>query len=88
MPGLFDTPDLALNEHGVVVRGRRVQFSKAQRAFYAEHAPEVALDDLTVLGPIFVLKLKFAPRGYDRKRVKIPSLLPRFLKLCGAGRSC
>ena len=37
----------------------RKMFSKEQRAFYAEHAPEgVALDDLTSLGPIFVLKLK------------------------------
>jgi len=122
----FDTPDLALDRAGVVVRARRVQrkggdsvvklrpvvpdrlapelrrtpgffvevdampggfvcsaslkgeispravreavggeralrklFSKPQRAFFAEHAPEgVALDDLSVLGPIFVLKLK------------------------------
>ena len=127
----FDTPDLALDRAGVVVRARRVQrkggdsvvklrpvvpdrlapelrrapgffvevdampggfvcsaslkgeiapgavkaavggerpvrklFSKAQRAFFAEHAPEgVALDDLSVLGPIFVLKLKSATPG-------------------------
>jgi hypothetical protein len=123
----FDTPDLALNASGVVVRARRVQnkgddsvvklrpvvpaelpaklrrapgfnvevdampggfvcsatlkralgagevkagvggdrpirklFSKEQRAFYAEHAPAgVGLDDLAILGPVFVLKLKF-----------------------------
>jgi len=122
----FDTPDLALNKAGVVVRARRVQgkgndsvvklrpvvpdqlpaklrtspmvnvevdampggfvcsasfkgvvkdgavkeavagerpvrklFSKEQRAFYEEHAPAgIALDDLAILGPIFVLKLK------------------------------
>ena len=122
----FDTPDLALNRAGVVVRARRVQgkgndsviklrpvvpdelpeelrnspgfvvevdampggyvcsatlkgvvpkdgvraavkgerplrklFTKEQRAFYAAHAPEgIGLDDLTILGPIFVLKLK------------------------------
>jgi hypothetical protein len=128
----FDTPDLACNQAGVVVRARRVQgkgddtvvklrpvvpdelprkvreapsmgvevdampggfvcsasmkgtpkgrdvrstilghepisklFSKAQRAFFAAHAPDgVGLDDLSVLGPIFVLKLKFAPKGY------------------------
>jgi hypothetical protein len=133
----FDTPQLALNRAGVVVRARRIQgkpsdtvvklrpvvpeklpkalrrspdfgievdampggfvcsgthkrilagdpvmevvagdrplrklFSKEQRAFYAEHAPEgVGLDDLAVLGPIFVLKLKFSPRGYDRRLV-------------------
>ena len=37
---------------------------------YAAHAPEgLDLDDLAVLGPIFVLKLRFAPEGYDRKMV-------------------
>jgi hypothetical protein len=35
-------------------------FGKAQRALYAEHAPAgIELDDLKVLGPLFVLKLKF-----------------------------
>ena len=48
----------------------RKLFSKEQRALYAEHAPAgIALDDLSILGPIFVLKLKFAPKGYDRKLV-------------------
>lgn len=134
----FDTPDLALNNAGVVVRGRRVQgrgddtvvklrpvvpsnlspetrtspnfvvevdampggyvcsasfkgaldsnkavravgagrkpirklFSKEQRSFYADHAPEgLDLDDLSILGPLTVLKLKFRPEGYDRKLV-------------------
>jgi hypothetical protein len=45
-------------------------FSKEQRAFFAEHAPEgVGFDDLSILGPIFVLKLKFSPEGLDRKLV-------------------
>ena len=133
----FDTPELALNKKGVVVRARRVQrkgddtvvklrpvvpkelpaelrrspnfgvevdalpggfvcsgsmkralktadvrdavlgerpvgklFSKEQRALYAAHAPEgLELDDLSILGPISVLKLKFAPEGYERKLV-------------------
>jgi hypothetical protein len=133
----FDTPDLALNANGLVVRARRVQrkgddsvvklrpvvpeelpgelrdfpnfgvevdampggyvcsgsmkralgatsvkdalagekplrklFSKEQRSLYAAHAPAgLDLDDLAVLGPIFVLKLKFAPEGFDRKMV-------------------
>jgi hypothetical protein len=134
----FDTPDLALNKQGVVVRARRVQgrgddtvvklrpivpdelppsvrkaktmvvevdampggyvcsasfkgalgpgdavkqvaagnrairklYSKEQRAFYAAHAPEgLALDDLSVLGPINVLKLKFTPKGFKRRLV-------------------
>jgi hypothetical protein len=133
----FDTPDLSLNDRGLVVRARRVQgraadtvvklrpvvpselpaklrsstnlvvevdampggyvcsaslkgsvdnsevlkvaggnrplrklFSKEQREFFATHAPEgIELDDLTLLGPIFVLKLKFKPSDYDRKLV-------------------
>ncbi len=132
----FDTPDLALNKSGVVVRARRVQrkgddsvvklrpvvpselpgslrsspnlvvevdampggyvcsaslkgvpgspvrkviqegrplrklFSKEQRAFFTEHAPkDVTLDDLSVLGPIIVLKLKYKPEDYAQKLV-------------------
>ncbi len=133
----FDTPDLALNANGLVVRARRVQgkgddtvvklrpvvpdelsadlrdspsfnvevdampggfvcsgsmkralktpnvretvfgerpirklYSKEQRALYATHAPEgLELDDLTILGPILVLKLKWAPEGFARKLV-------------------
>jgi hypothetical protein len=133
----FDTPDLALNRHGVVVRARRVQrkggdsvvklrpvvpkelpdslrrstdftvevdalpggyvcsgtlkraagnadvrevvtgarpldslLSKAQRGFFSEHAPDgLAVDDLSMLGPIFVLKLKFEPEGFERRLV-------------------
>ena len=41
----------------------RKLFSKEQRSLFAAHAPEgLDLDDLTILGPIFVLKLKFSPR--------------------------
>jgi hypothetical protein len=47
----------------------RKLFSKPQRAFFAEHADDIQLDDLTVLGPIFVLKLKAAPRDFGRKLV-------------------
>jgi hypothetical protein len=133
----FDTPDLALNRSGVVVRARRVQrkggdsvvklrpvvpaelpkkvrsadgfttevdampgafvcsgtmkrpvdnadvrhvatgarplkglYSKAQRGFLAEHGPEgIELDDLVMLGPILVLKLKFEPTDFARRMV-------------------
>jgi hypothetical protein len=133
----FDTPDLALDSHGLVVRARRSQkkgddsvvklrpvvpselpkpvrrspsfgvevdaspagyvasaslkgtpaegdvrratmgelplrrlFSKEQRALYAEHAPGgVGLDALSALGPIFVLKLRSAVEGFDRRLV-------------------
>jgi hypothetical protein len=130
----FDTPDLALNEAGIVARARRIQgrdadsvvklrpvvpaelpvdvrrspgfvvevdampggyvcsaslkgklpakavlrsvsgekplrklFSKQQRAFFATHAPSgLKLDDLSVLGPIFVLKLKLQDEIFSR----------------------
>jgi hypothetical protein len=45
-------------------------FSKPQRAFFTEHAPEgITLDDLVVLGPIATLKLKFQPEGFSRPLV-------------------
>jgi len=48
----------------------RKVFSKEQRALYAAHAPEgLELDGLAILGPISVLKLKFAPMGLKRKLV-------------------
>ncbi len=133
----FDTPDLALNQRGVVVRARRVQkrrddsviklrpvvpselpkairqsaaftvevdalpggfvcsgtmkamlgaddvrqsvhgkrsleklYSKEQRRLYADHAPDgIAINDLAVLGPVFVLKLKGMVEGFDRRLV-------------------
>jgi hypothetical protein len=51
-------------------RAIRKLYSKAQRAFYAAHAPDgLELDHLAVLGPINVLKLKFAPKGFSRRLV-------------------
>jgi hypothetical protein len=51
-------------------RPLRKLFSKEQRAFYAEHAPAgVALDDLSILGPIFVLKLRLTPPELGRRVV-------------------
>jgi hypothetical protein len=52
-------------------------FSKEQRAYFADHAPDgVALDDLTVLGPIFVLKLRFTPDELGRRLVAEMWLYP------------
>ena len=133
----FDTPELTLDRHGVVVRARRIQgkgddsvvklrpvvpdqlpddlrrnaafrvevdalpggfvcsgtlkgalappmvkdalagqlpvrklFSKEQRKFFRTHAPEgIALDDLTALGPITVLKLRFTPPELAGRRM-------------------
>jgi hypothetical protein len=77
MPGGFvcsgtlkSFPRTSVREAAFGQKPLRKLFSKEQRAFYAEHAPEgLALDDLAVLGPIFVLKLKGTPRDYGRKMV-------------------
>jgi hypothetical protein len=56
----------------VAAGSRRLKklFTKEQRAFYAAHAPAgLELDDLSVLGPIVVLKLKFTPAGLARRLV-------------------
>ncbi len=45
-------------------------FSKQQREFLSKHAPDApGLEELSVLGPILVLKLKFAPEGLGRRLV-------------------
>lgn len=42
-------------------------FSKDQRRFFSAHAPEgIELDDLTPLGPVLVLKLRYTPEGFER----------------------
>jgi len=152
----FDTPDLALNGKGVVVRARRVQnkgddsvvklrpvvphelpaelrgtagfgvevdampggfvcsasmkqtldagsvkkavlggkkvrklFSKEQRAFFAAHAPEgLGLDDLKILGPIFVLKLRFPADGLRRQTVAELWLYPDDSRILELSTKC
>jgi hypothetical protein len=55
----------------------RKLFSKEQRQLYAAHAPEgLALDDLSILGPIFVLKLRFNPPELGRRLVAEMWLYP------------
>jgi hypothetical protein len=45
-------------------------FSKEQRAFFADHAPDgIELDGLVTLGPIFVLKARFEPPELRRRCV-------------------
>ena len=52
-------------------------YSKRQRAFFAEHAPPgLELDDLSVLGPIFVLKLRFTPTEFAHRLVAEMWLYP------------
>lgn len=51
-------------------RRHRRLFSKEQRGFYKQHAPDgLDLDDLSVLGPIFVLKGTLMPEDLARKLV-------------------
>jgi hypothetical protein len=58
-------------------RPLRKLFSKEQRAFYAAHAPEgIGLDDLSVLGPIFVLKGRLEPEELGRRVVAEMWLYP------------
>jgi hypothetical protein len=56
----------------VVMGDRPVRklFSKEQKAFFAEHVQDgTTLDDLSILGPIFVLKLRFTPEEFGRRLV-------------------
>jgi hypothetical protein len=64
-------------------------FSREQREFYAKHAPEgIGLDDLTVMGPIFVLKLKFKPEDYGRKLVAELWLYPDDTRILELSTKC
>jgi hypothetical protein len=43
-------------------------FSKAQRRYFDAHAPDgIGMDDVSLLGPVNVLKLKFKPKEFGRK---------------------
>jgi hypothetical protein len=74
------------------VRGERPVrkvFSKEQRAFYAANAPEgLALDDLSILGPVFVLKLVHEPRKLKRRLVAEVWLLPDGTRILELSTKC
>lgn len=70
-------------------RSIRKLFTKPQRAFYAAHAPEgLELDDLSVLGPIFVLKLNFTPPELGRKLVAELWLYPSGERILELSTKC
>jgi hypothetical protein len=75
-----------------VVKGERPLrklFSKEQRAFFAAHAPEeIGLDDLAVMGPVFVLKLKFSPKAINRKMVAEVWLYPDDTRILELSTKC
>ena len=57
---------------GVLAGDRPIRklFTGEQRAFFAANAPEgITLDDLLPLGPLNVLKLRFAPSQFPRRMV-------------------
>ena len=67
----------------------RKLFSKEQRRFYKAHAPDgLELDDLSVLGPIFVLKLKFTPEDFSRPLVAEMWLYPDGSRLLELSTKC
>jgi hypothetical protein len=58
-------------------RPRRKLFTKDQRALYKAHAPEgLEIDDLAVLGPVFVLKMRKVPKALGRRLVAEVWLYP------------
>jgi hypothetical protein len=67
----------------------RKLFSKEQRAFFAEHAPEgVGFEDLSLLGPIFVLKVKATPPAFARKLVVELWLYPDGARILELSTKC
>jgi hypothetical protein len=74
------------------VRGERPLrkvFSKEQRSFFAAHAPEgLTLDELRILGPVFVLKLVTQPRKLGRRLVAEVWLLPDGSRILELSTKC
>ena len=67
---------------------RRV-FSKDQRAFFADHAPAgLTIDELDVLGPIFVLKLKLSPEAFGRRLVAEMWIYPDGARIVELSTKC
>jgi hypothetical protein len=67
----------------------RKLFTKEQRAFFADHAPEgIELDGLAVLGPIFVLKLNLRPAELGRRLVGEMWLYPNGTRIVELSTKC
>ena len=77
--------------HATIDGGKplRKLFSKEQRAFFAANAPDgLQIDDLAVLGPIFVLKLKLAPETFSRRIVVEMWLYPDGTRVVELSTKC
>jgi hypothetical protein len=67
----------------------RKVFSKEQRAFYAANAPEgLTLDELRILGPVFVLKLRLELKKLGRRLVAEAWLLPDGSRILELSTKC
>jgi hypothetical protein len=67
----------------------RKLFSKDQRAFYKAHAPEgLDIDELTLLGPFLVLKLKYTPEAFGRRLVAELWLYPDSSRILELSTKC
>jgi hypothetical protein len=81
-------PDAVARSISGKVRLRKL-FSPEQRDFFAANAPAgVGLDDLALLGPIFVLKLPFVPEGLGRKIVAELWLYPDGSRILELSTKC
>jgi hypothetical protein len=71
-------------------RARAAQaLHQEQRALFRNHAPDgIGLDDLSALGPIFVLKLKWQPRDFARKMVAEMWLYPDGARIFELSTKC
>jgi hypothetical protein len=67
----------------------RKLFSKAQRTFLEAHAPlGIDLDHVAIMGPIFVLKVKFAPKALTRRLVAELWLYPDGARILELSTKC
>ena len=75
-----------------VFRGRqslRKLFTKDQRAFFKSNAPTgLQLEDLVMLGPVSLLKLKFTPEAFGRKMVAELWMYPDGTRLLELSTKC
>jgi len=70
-------------------RPQRKLFTKGQRAFFTQHAPEgIELDRLAILGPMNVLKLKFSPTSFARRLVAELWLYPDGSRILELSTKC
>jgi len=87
MKGRLGTDDVTRAMKGE--KAIRKLFSKQQRAFYEAHAPAgIELDELTLLGPIFVLKLNLTPATLRRKLIAEMWLYPDGSRILELSTKC